>query len=61
MLSRQQTRHGLRSLAQQQISEVSKLPRKVRRALAKRIMKETIRRLNGGQKRDSGFESNETH
>lgn len=46
MLTRQQTRRGLRGLAQQQISEVSKQPRKVRRELAKRVMQETIKRLN---------------
>jgi len=46
MLSRQQTRKGLRSLAQQQIGEVSKLPRKLRRQMAKRVMQETIQRLS---------------
>ena len=45
MLSRQQSRKGLRSLAQLQISEVSKQPRAMRRAMANRVMKETLERL----------------
>jgi hypothetical protein len=46
MLSKQQTRSGLRHLAGIEVAQAAAhLPRKLRRAMAKRIMKETILRL----------------